>query len=201
MGKGSPHIGCEASSSLTNLTPFRILAILDAWSRLPIAAQLFTREPQARDVARVVRQAVVQYGAPRVLVSDRAKVFRSQTLRRTVRRLRIQHRFGAVGQPGSIALLERFWRTLKALSRDDRPSLFVDVLERRLATVLFHYSVHRPHAGLGGATPLQPHLGLTPAHAFARPPARDRPTRSTPLGLSIRHLDDERRWPILVRAA
>jgi transposase InsO family protein len=156
-------------SSLFNFFPFRILAILDTWSRLPVATRLFTREPRARDVACVVRQAVVQYGAPRVLVSDRAKVFRSQTLRRTVRRLRIQHRFGAVGQPGSIALL--------------------------------YYRVHRPHAGLGGATPVERLAGLTPAHTPARPPARDRPTPSTPRRLSLGHLDDERRFPILVRLA
>lgn len=136
-----------------------------------------------------------------MLVSDRARIFRPTTLRRSVRRLRIQHRFGAVGQAGSIAVLERFWRTLKALIRADRPTLFVDILERRLAAALLYYCVYRPHAGLGGATPLERQLGLTPAHQFARPPVRDRPTRSTPLRLSLAHLDDERRFPILERRA
>jgi len=46
-------------------------------------------------------------------VSDRGRIYRAVVLRRTMRRLRIQQRFGAVGQTGSIALLERFWRTLK----------------------------------------------------------------------------------------
>jgi len=62
------------------------------------------------------------HGAPRVLVFDRGQVFRSATLRRTTRRLGIRRRFGAVGQTGSIARLERFWRTLKEWIDADRPA-------------------------------------------------------------------------------
>lgn len=90
------------------LVSYQILVVLDGYSRLPLAARVFTTAPRARDIACVFRRAVRAHGAPRVLVSDRAKVFRSKTLRARLRPHRIQHRFGAVGQPGSIAILERF---------------------------------------------------------------------------------------------
>ncbi len=89
------------------LRSWQVLGILDAWSRLPVGAVVYRAEPHASQIAAALRRAVRAHGAPRVLVSDRGRVFRAAVLRRTTRRLRIQHRFGAVGQVGSIARLER----------------------------------------------------------------------------------------------
>ena len=116
------------------LRSWQVLGILDAWSRLPVHVAVYRAEPHAAQIAAALRRAVAAHGAPRVVVSDRGRVFRAAALRRTTRRLRIRHRFGAVGQTGSIALLERFWRTLKTLIDADRPALSVRDVERRLAT-------------------------------------------------------------------
>ncbi len=109
------------------LRSWQVLGILDAWSRLPVGVVVYRAEPHAPQIAAALRRAVDAHGAPRVLVSDRGRVFRSAAVRRATHRLRIQHRFGAVGQTGSIALLERFWRTLKDPIEADRPVLFVGV--------------------------------------------------------------------------
>jgi transposase InsO family protein len=134
-------------------------------------------------------------------VSDRGRVFRAAVLRRTTRRLRIRHRFGAVGQTGSIALLERFWRTLKERIDADHPALFGSGFERRLATALVYDAWLRPHAGLDGATPIERHLRRAPAHTRARPPARARPDAATPLPFTVGYLDGDPRCPILLRRA
>jgi transposase InsO family protein len=183
------------------LRSWQVLVILDAWSRLPVGITVYRAEPHASEIAAALRRAVAAHGAPRALVSDRGRVFRSTTLRRTTRRLGMRHRFGAVGQPGSIALLERFWRTLKELIDADRPALFVTDLERRLATALVYYAWLRPHAGLGGATPIERHLGLVPAHSRARPPARARPHAAAPLPFTVGYLDGDPHCPILLRRA
>ncbi len=54
----------------------------------------------------------------------------------------IRQRFGAIGRTGSIAIVERFWRTLKdTLSvRSVRPMTKVD-LERRLKAVVSRHSL------------------------------------------------------------
>ena len=54
-----------------------------------------------------------RHGRPAHFVSDRARCFRGQVFRRKLRRLGVKQRFGAVGKKGSIALIERLWRTLK----------------------------------------------------------------------------------------
>jgi transposase InsO family protein len=44
-------------------------------------------------------------------ISDHARCFTGQVFRRKLLRLGVKQRFGAVGRTGSIALIERLWRT------------------------------------------------------------------------------------------
>ena len=55
---------------------------------------------------------------------------------------------------GSIAIIERFFRTLKTIARlRSKPPLLRADLERRLAVAFDYYAWLRPHQGLAGATP------------------------------------------------
>ncbi len=76
-------------------------------------------------------------------------------------------RFGAVGRHGSIAVVERFIRTLKyeGLRRWLVPLGQPDMCAQIAAFVLW-YNEHRPHEALGGATPAE--------CRDRRRPARDR---------------------------
>jgi len=140
----------------SRLRTWKVAAVLDAHARLPIAAQEFTHEPTAADCARLVRVAVGRVGRPRSLVSDRGTQFTARRFGSTLKRLRIRHRCGSVGQPSATALLERFWRPLKALTRvKTHPPLTHGDLAARLDLALRYYNAYRPHASLGGATPLQ----------------------------------------------
>jgi hypothetical protein len=116
----------------------------------------------------------------------------------------VRHRDGAVGRRGSIALIERFFLTLKTvLSLGSRPPLLRPDLERRLALFFAYYTCLRPHQGLGGSTPAERFLGLDPAHLDAIPPPRGRPGEHVPVSepLVLRFLDPERRLPHLARRA
>jgi hypothetical protein len=102
-----------------------------------------------------------------------------------------------------IAVIERFWRTAKELLGDRfwKPLLAED-LEKRLAVVLLFYSAHRTHSGLGGATPLEVFTTAEPAcRSAVRPPLATARDATTISGFRIRHLDPERRLPVLDRAA
>ena len=61
-------------------------------------------------------------------ISDHARCFTGQVFRRKLLRLGVKQRFGAVGRKGSIALIERLWRTLKveALHVDHRKIVTID---------------------------------------------------------------------------
>jgi len=110
----------------------------------------------------------------------------SRAFKRVLAKKGVKQRFGAVGHSGSIAIIERFCRTVKELLgvRFWEPLLAGD-LEKQLAAVLLFHSAHRTHSSLGGTTPLEAFTTAEPAcRSAVRPPTRDRPLRDHDLGLS-----------------
>ena len=109
-------------------------------------------------------------------ISDHARCFTGQVFRRKLLRLGVKQRFGAVGKKGSIALIERLWRTLKdTLGLHLLRPLVAQNLMEKIEMGLVHYAHFRPHQALGGATPAEIYFGRMPAHLSAIPPPRDRP--------------------------
>jgi putative transposase len=190
-------------SGLFGLFSFKVVLILDVFSRLPLAVRVFSKEPTGCDVVELLRSAIGRFGLPHHLVSDQGSQFTSAVFRDTLNELGIRHRFGAIGKVGSIALLERLWRTLKeALVIKVFPPLIQSELELRLELGLRYYAFLRPHQGLGGATPAEIHFGLEPRHTSAVPPPRGRPGEGAgDSPFTIEYLDRERRLPYLAKAA
>ena len=188
---------------LFGITTFKVGAVFDVFSRMPLSARVFSKEPTSAEVARFVSMAAKRHGRPAHFVSDRARCFTAQMFRRSLRRLHVKQRFGAVGKKGSIALIERLWRTLKdRLSlRLFRPLVAQELLQK-VEMGLVHYAHFRPHQALGGATPAETFFGRTPEHLSAIPPPRGRPGQAVTVPrFEISFLDSERRLPVLLRKA
>lgn len=190
---------------LFRLFSFKLAVVLDVFSRLPLAARVFLSEPSAADIAHLFAGAALRFGPPRHSVSDRGPQFTTDTFRRTLADHGVSHRYGAVGQTGSIALIDRFFLTLKTITKvTARPPLLRTDLERRLALLFVYHACLRPHQGLGGSTPAERFLGRRPAHLDAVPPPRGRPGERVQADppFVLRFLDPERRLPYLAcRAA
>jgi putative transposase len=189
--------------SFFRIFSFKLATVIDAFSRMPLAAKVFLAEPGANAMAALVQQAIRCNGTPRHFISDQGSQFTAAAFRSFLKARGIRQRFGAIGRTGSIAIVERFWRTLKdTLSlRSLRPMTKME-LERRLKTGLLHYAYLRPHQSLTGATPAEVYFGITPAHHSAAPPPRGRPGEpSAGLGLVTVHLDPEKRLPVLIPKA
>jgi transposase InsO family protein len=183
------------------LFTFKFVVLLDVFSRFPVAAKLFFKEPAAREIADFLRAATNRHGLPKHFVSDKGSQFTSQHFCATLKRLAIKQRFGAIGEYGSISIIERFWRTLKdllLLRRAWSPGELV----HRLNAGLYYYAFHKPHQGLNGATPAEIFFGLRPANSLARRPLREfelaRKKKLDQKTFEIRYLDQERLLPVLV---
>ena len=189
--------------SLFRLFSFKLVVVLDVFSRMPLVAKVFWKEPSARQMCRLIRRAARRFGPPRHFVSDKGPQFTAKRFRKTLRRLRTRQRFGAIGRHGSIAIIERLWRTLKnALSlRSFKPLVKAD-LQQRLEQGLYYYTYLRPHQGLGGATPAEIHFGRQPAHLTALHPPRAR-AREGPVDspFEIAYLDPDKMLPVLIPKA
>jgi putative transposase len=189
---------------LFGITRFRIASVFDVYSRMPLLTRTFDAEPTGDQIAALFRKAVRLHGKPRHFISDKGSQFTSEVFKGTLARLGVRHRFGAVGKHGSIALIERFWLNLKmALSRVPfiKPLLWED-LDQAIHYSLIHYALHRPHQALRGATPAEVYRHQRPAHRSAKHPPRGKPGQYVGRPpFRIAHLDPERRFPILVKAA
>jgi transposase InsO family protein len=188
---------------LFRLFTWKLAVAFDVFSRLPLTSKIFSSEPSASEIAALVGEAATRHGLPKHLVSDRGTQFTAQGFRSLIRNRGIRHRFGALGKHGSIALIERFWRTFKAISRVKicKPLIRRD-LEHRVCLAVAYYAYHRPHQGLDGATPFEIYSGTAPAHLAAVHPPRGRPEEIVPLEPpAIAFLDADKTLPILVSKA
>jgi len=168
--------------------PLWIGAVIDAFSRRVLAIGAVRGAPSSRFAVRLLRDAIRRNGTPRWLVTDKDPVLRGGRVQRLLTVRGIRRRYGAVGRRGSIALIERTWRSLKSeyvrhlfLHRPTR------ALETRLRRWARWFNGHRPHQGLGQRTPDDVYR--------RRPP---KPVSSATAGtLSVRFLDGDRRLPVL----
>jgi transposase InsO family protein len=188
---------------LFGLVTFKVAVVFDAFSRMPLSVRVFRKEPSAAEIARFVSRAARKRGRPAHFVSDRGACFTGGVFRHKLWRLGVKQRFGAIGKKGSIALIERLWRTLKDMLglRLMGPLVAEDLMEK-IEMGLLHYAHFRPHQALGGATPAEIYFGRVPSHLSAIPPPRGRPGEGTmDLPFRIEFLDAERLLPVLVRKA
>ncbi len=132
------------------LRSVRVGAVVDAHSRRVLAIGVVDREPTGAFALRLLREAVSVAGAPRWVGTDRGRQFTSAAFARGLVRRGVRRGFGAVGQSGSIALLERFWRSLKD---EYARGLFlcrpVRSIEADVARYARWFNAERPHQGLG----------------------------------------------------
>jgi len=188
--------------SLFSLWIFKLVVVLDLYSRFPLAFKVFAKEPSSEEIAALIQRAVDRYGKPAHFVTDQGTQFTGRAFREKLRELGTKQRFGAIGQSGSIAIIERFWRTLKGmLDLRFRPPLCRSHLQDRVALGLEFYATLRPHQGLDGATPAEIYFGLTPTPALAVSPprasSRDPDFRAVP-PFTLAHADPEKRFPFLI---
>ena len=91
---------------------------------------------------------------PKHLIVDQGPEFKCEYFENVWCQARnILPRFGAVGKRGSIAVVERFHRTLKEILRLITIPEAQAEFEREVGFAIGWYNEHRPHETLGGKTP------------------------------------------------
>jgi putative transposase len=130
----------------------------------------FESLPSSREVREFLGRAARAAGtAPKYLITDHGVQFTDDGFGRWCLRRGIRQRFGAVGKYGSIAMIERFIRTLK---NECTRRLLVPfrrvALRRELALYVSWFNEHRPHDTLDARTPDEVYFGRRPACRKAR---------------------------------
>jgi len=183
--------------SLFRIWSFKLAVVLDVYSRFPLAWRLFSKEPSSAELAELVSSAADKHGKPKHFVTDHGSQFTGEAFTTKLAALGTKQRFGAIGQSGSIAIIERFWRTMKEmLDVRFRPPLSHHHLEERVAAAIEYYATLRPHQGIGGATPAERYFGTAPPEPLLAPD--DPSSRDGPLPVAVAWFGNDRRMPYLV---
>jgi len=91
---------------------------------------------------------------PKYVICDKGSQFWCDGFKSWCRCRKIRLRFGAIGQHGSIAVIERFNRTLKQEgTRRILLPLRPDRFRTELELFVNWYNEHRPHSAVAGCTP------------------------------------------------
>ena len=170
-----------------------VAVVLDQFSRTVVGFAVFRKQPTAAEMRGVLRRACQRAGrSPRHLITDRGEQFTAQAFRRWCRRRGIRQRFGAVQKSGSIAVIERFFRSLKSeATRQVIVPLDLAAMREEIALYVVCYNRYRPHRGLEGRTPEEARMGMGlngPAGAGGSDEV---------VGLDVRFLEGRQHLPIV----
>ena len=163
-------------------------AVVDGFSRKVVALRVAPHEPTAMFAVRLVPEAARAFGAPAHLVTDHGRQFTALAFRQAVRSLGIQPRYGAVHRHGSIAVIERWWKSMKVeYARGLHLFRPVRAIETKLRAYVRWFNEERPHQGLGQRTPDEVHFRKVTT-------AREVPLRAA---LVAELMDDDSELPVL----
>jgi putative transposase len=143
-----------------------IAVVVDHYSRRAMGSAVFHCQPTSEEIrAFLVGRTIARVGAtPKHLICDRGPQFDCRGFRRWCRRRKIKPRYGAVGQHGAIAIVERFIRTLKGgLRRLVLVPMGREAFRREINHFIDWYNESRPHTALGGNTPNEVYFNRFPA--------------------------------------
>jgi putative transposase len=149
-----------------------VAVLVDHFSRKAIASAVFKDWPSSRDSTDWLDVIIQSIGhKPKYIITDQGPQF-GEDYGDWCDARGIRPRFGAVGQHGSIAIVERFILSLKnECTRRIIVPLRIDEFRLELANYFHWYNDARPHQSLGGRTPNEVYLGI--------PSARDGPKLET----------------------
>jgi len=158
--------------SLNQAWPFCWWAavVVDHFSRLLTGFAIFPKRPSASDVCDFLDRVESRIGrSPKYIITDQDAIFTGDDFKKWCQRKSVSPRFGAVGQHGSIAVVERYIRSMKdECTRRILVPLRLNAMRLELSLYADWYNEHRPHDWLEGTTPREVYDGIFPKNANPR---------------------------------
>ena len=171
-------------NSLPQQHPYcwQVLNVVDHFSRRLVGYKIFHGEPTAKKITAAMNEIIGDEKAkPKYIISDRGVQFDCKSYRKWCVSHDIKPRYGAVGRHGSIAVTERYHRTMKAeLTRRILVPTSYENVDREMKLWRTWYNGSRPHDSLKGRTPDEVYFKQRAANTLPRIEPRAGVTHRTP---------------------
>jgi transposase InsO family protein len=171
--------------------------VIDHFSRALIGFAVYKKQPTADEVIAFMTNAVHALGqSPRHLIPDQGSQFASEDFRAwcSAGPRNIKQRFGAVGQYGCIAVIERLMRSIKdECTRRTLVPLSEDGIRREVTLYIDWYNQRRSHHSLGGRIPMEVYFGIEEEIICFE----TRGENAISIRLVITHIENRRHLPIV----
>jgi len=143
-------------------------------------------------------RAVERVGrAPKYTVTDQGPQFWGEYWA-WCKRHGVKPRYGAVGQHGSLAVIERFFLTLKTEAmRVVMVPLSLAAMRAELVAFVQWYDTYRPHQSFAGRTPAEVYEGLERADQRAGTDSASRLNSGGQLALKVSYLEGRKHLPVV----
>jgi len=158
-----------------------VAVVIDHYSRHVMCFAIFRNNSTSESVQRFIESAIETSASPKYIICDKGQQFWCEMFKDWCDRYGITPRFGAVGQHGSIALVERFILSLKQeCTRVVVVPFRKEAFHQELTFFVDWYNQNRPHSTLDGKTPHEIYHKLQPASEYPRFEPRSRWRRTAP---------------------
>ncbi len=174
-----------------------VACTIDHYTRRIVDFRVFKSPPTSRQITAFLNRLIRAAGqAPKYVISDKGTQFWCKAFKHWCKRRNIQPRYGAIGKYGSIAIVERFIRSLKSeCTRRLVVPLAQSAMRRELEYYAVWFNICRPHQGLGGLAPDErtlPEKKKTPSDKCWR-----RNSILQPMILDVSYFQERKHLPII----
>ena len=138
-----------------------VAVVIDQVSRVCVGFAVYSSVPSSAEVQRFLERAIRASGsAPKYVVTDKGKQFCCRSFKNWCKRQSIRPRYGRIGEPASIAVVERFIRSMKdECTRCVLVPMSLVAMRREINLYVIWYNTQRTHMALGGKTPREVYEG------------------------------------------
>ena len=172
---------------------FTIAAMMDGFSRKLFILKVYSGAAKSRDMIQLMRDAVLQFGQPRFIITDHGCQFRKQ-FKHAVEAMGITQVKGRIRQPNFNGKVERIFRTLRQWLRFVLLPSNEQAIQRRLDIWKTWYNTMRPHSSLGYLTPQEVWQNIEPPVPI---PIRTRGDLQPVINVKRSHCQGDPRLPVV----
>jgi len=182
-----------------------VAVAVDQFSRAAVGFAVFPQLPTSKQIQNFLDRAIrAGRSTPKYVITDKGKQFWCRSFKSWCKQRGIKPRYGAIGQPASIAIVERFIRSMKQeCTRCLLVPMSLAAMRRELSLYATWYNAERPHMHLAGTIPSEVYAGrkvrrqrFEPRPKWPRG-TRRRKARGDKFGLAVSYIENRKHLPII----